>query len=262
MKKCCLIGGAVLIAAAAFAAGQQLDQKDLAVIQKYRAASPDVESGQALLLNGKLDQAEEKLLRALETLPEHPIASFLLADCYYKLGRIDEGLTAIDQAEANFGNFNRVLYRWQMTQLNQFAADKNRLNDSLRELESRLSQAKTDAERSAIQAEMTKVQSQQNAGAQRSKEQLMSETYSTPADYFYLHGNLLFKKKDYPAALGQYLNAVEVDPKHGNSYNNIANLYYMGREYEKAGEYLAKAEASGAKINPAFKDAIAKALNK
>ena len=73
---------------------------------------------------------------------------------------------------------------------------------------------------------------------------------------------MFFEKKDYPAALDQYLKAVDVDPKHGNSYNNIANLYYMGREYEKAREYLAKAEANGAKINPAFKDAIAKALNK
>ena len=58
------------------------------------------------------------------------------------------------------------------------------------------------------------------------------------------------------------MKAVEVDPKHGNSYNNIANLYYMGKQYDKAQEYLDKAEANGAKINPAFKQALAKALNK
>ena len=55
---------------------------------------------------------------------------------------------------------------------------------------------------------------------------------------------------------------MEVDPKHGNSCNNIANLYYMGKQYDKAQEYLDKAEANGAKINPAFKQALAKALNK
>lgn len=257
-----LIGRAFLTAAAAFAPGQQLDQQDLASIQKYRAAAPDVESGQALLLKGKLDQAEKKLLKALNTLPEHAIAAYLLADCYYKQGRVDEGLENIVQAEANFANFNRVLYRWQMGNINQFMADKTRLNDQMSDLQFQLSKAKVESEKRRIENEIAKTQASQNASPQRTKEQLISESYTIPADYLYLHGNLLFKKKEYQAAMDQYLQAVTADPKHGNSYNNIANLYYMGRQYDKAREYLEKAEANGAQINPAFKEAIAKALNK
>lgn len=253
---------ALLLAAPTLAAGQALDQQDIAIIQKYRAAAPDVESGKAFLLKGKYEEAEKKLQRALETLPEHAIAAYFLADCYYRMGRLDEGLAAIQKAEANFGDFNRVLYRWQMTQVDQIAADKIRQNDLLADLQNRLSQAKTDSERSQIQNEISRAQASQNSSAQQTKEQLAYESYATPGDYYYVHGNLLFKKKDYPAALGQYLKAVEVDPKHGNAYNNIANLYYMRREYDKAREYLEKAEANGAKINPAFKQAIAEALNK
>jgi len=257
-----LIGGAVLTAAAAIPAGQQFDQKDMAVIQKYRAAAPDLEKGQELLVKGKLDQAEKKLLKVLDTLPEHATAAYFLADCYSKQGRIDLGLAAIEKAKGNFANFNRIIFRWQMTQVNRFENNKTQLGEQLSDLQKQLAQAKTDSERRSIQNQISSVQAKQNAGGQRTKEQQISENYTIPADYYYLHGNLLFKKKDYPAALDQYLKAVEVDPKHGNSYNNIANLYYMGKQYDKAREYLEKAEANGAKVNPAFKQAVDKALNK
>jgi tetratricopeptide (TPR) repeat protein len=263
MKKSAFILTIILIGCAVpAAAGQQFDQKDLAVIQKYRAAAPDLEKGQEFLVKGKLDQAEKRLVKALETLPVHATAAYFLADCYYKQGRVDLGLEMIEKAEANFANLGRVLYRWQMTQVNQFSERKSQLDDQLRSLQSQLSQAKSDTERLSLQNQISAVQSSQNSSDQRNKEGKLSENYAVPADYFYLHGNMLFKQKQYQAALDQYLKAVEADPKHGNSYNNIANLYYMGKQYEKAQEYLDKAEANGAKINPAFKEALAKALKK
>jgi tetratricopeptide (TPR) repeat protein len=135
-------------------------------------------------------------------------------------------------------------------------------NAQLNTLQIKLAEAKTDAERGPIQSQILSVQASQNAGYQRMDEEKISEKYTAQADYYYLHGNLLFKKKACQEALDQYLKAVEIDPKHGNSYNNIANLYYLGKQYDKAEEYLDKAEANGAKVNPAFKQALAKALNK
>jgi tetratricopeptide (TPR) repeat protein len=252
----------IMLAGALLPAGQQIDQKDLADIQKYRAAAADLESGQGLLVKGKLDQAEKKFLKVLETLPEHATAAYLLADCYYKRNRAEEGLAAIQRAEANFGNLNRIMFRWQMSQINRFMNEKAQLDEQIRALQIRLASARTDLERQTLQNQITGLQGQQNSGGQRTKEQQISETYAIPADYYYLHGNLLFKKKEYQPAFEQYSKAVETDPKHGNSYNNIANLYYMSRQYEKAQEFLEKAEANGAKINPAFKEAVAKALKK
>jgi tetratricopeptide (TPR) repeat protein len=266
MKKLALVLTSILITgtilAAAIPAGQQFDQKDMAVIQKYRAAAPDLEKGQEYLVKGKLEQAEKKLLQVLDTLPEHATAAYFLADCYSKQGRVDEGLAAIEKAEGNFANFNRIIFRWQMTQVNRFEGKKNQLDEQLNALQIKLSQAKSDSERLSIQNQISSAQAAQNASSQRTKEQQISENYTIPADYYYLHGNLLFKRKEYSPALDQYLKAVEVDPKHGNSYNNIANLYYMGKQYDKAKENLDKAEANGAKVNPAFKQALAKALNK
>jgi tetratricopeptide (TPR) repeat protein len=259
------VAGAIMAAAipaATASAGQQFDQKDMAVIQKYRLAAPDLEKGQEYLVKGKLKQAEKKLRQVLETLPEHATAAYFLADCYSKQGRIEEGLTAIVKAEANFADFNRIIFRWQLAQVNSFEGQKIQLNAQLNALQIKLAEAKTDAERAPIQSQILSVQASQNAGYQRMDEERISEEYAVQADYYYLHGNLLFKKKACQGALDQYLKAVEIDPKHGNSYNNIANLYYLGKQYDKAEEYLDKAEANGAKVNPAFKQALAKALNK
>ena len=43
---------------------------------------------------------------------------------------------------------------------------------------------------------------------------------------------------------------------------NLANLYYMAKQYQKARDHLSKAEENGAEVNPKFKQAILKALEK
>jgi tetratricopeptide (TPR) repeat protein len=82
------------------------------------------------------------------------------------------------------------------------------------------------------------------------------------ADYYYYHGNIFLKLRKYNEAHSQYLEALRIDPKHGNASNNLANIYYMVKKYDKALYYLTMAEANGAKINPKFKEALQKALNK
>jgi tetratricopeptide (TPR) repeat protein len=85
---------------------------------------------------------------------------------------------------------------------------------------------------------------------------------SIPAGYFYFHGNAFFKLKKYPEAYAQYIKAIKIDPNHGNAYNNLANLYYMTKQHQKALDCLNKAEANGVKINPELKKAILKTLGK
>jgi len=83
-----------------------------------------------------------------------------------------------------------------------------------------------------------------------------------PANYFYIHGNILFRLKDYANARKQYLTAIQIDPKHGESYNNLANLYYMSHQYDEALDCLSQSISSGVKINENLKAAIFAALGK
>jgi len=83
-----------------------------------------------------------------------------------------------------------------------------------------------------------------------------------PADYFYFHGNILFKMKKFQDAYAQYKEAIRINPQYGDAYKNLANLYYMSKQYQKALDCLSQAEANGVEINPDFRKAVLKALGK
>jgi len=91
--------------------------------------------------------------------------------------------------------------------------------------------------------------------------QLLASLDQIPAEYFYIHGNILFKLKRNQEAHDQYIEAIKIDPQHGKAYNNLANLCYMVKKYKKSLHYLNLAEENGVQINSQLKRASIKALN-
>jgi stress-induced-phosphoprotein 1 len=90
----------------------------------------------------------------------------------------------------------------------------------------------------------------------------ISSEEEIPADYCYINGNIYFKMKKFQEAHDQYQEAITIDPSHGDSYNNLAALYFQVKQYQKALNYLNQAEENGAKVNPEFKKVVLKALEK
>ncbi len=75
-----------------------------------------------------------------------------------------------------------------------------------------------------------------------------------PSEYYFLHGNIFFKLKNYQKANHQYKMAIRINPKNSNAYNNLANVAFITRDYRVAQFYLSEAEKKGAKINVKFKN--------
>jgi tetratricopeptide (TPR) repeat protein len=253
-------GLALLLAAAGavplLSGNQTIDDKDRLLLEKIRMTYPDVRKGEAQLKKKQLAQAERTFLKVLEQLPENAQASFDLAETYYELGQYDKGLAAIDNAEKNVSLLVRLLYRQQIGQLNQMTDDRLAGSDSLQALRQQLGSSKS----AGLSTGPPTAQNQANgkAGEQEQK----SEVFVIPAEYSYVHGNLLFKLKRYQEALDQYLKAVDADPRHGKALNNVANIYFMAKQYDKSLDYIEKAEAVGVPVNPDFKKAVLKALGK
>jgi tetratricopeptide (TPR) repeat protein len=88
------------------------------------------------------------------------------------------------------------------------------------------------------------------------------ERAEPPADFFYVHANILFKLKKYKEAFDHYHEAVRINPQHGNAYVSLANMDYMAKKYQKALFYLEKAQSCGAQVNPDFRKALYKAMRK
>jgi tetratricopeptide (TPR) repeat protein len=252
------LGGAMAL----LSQDQTLDSIDNEILQKYKTVNRDFLKGRELVVKQKYDQARQILLKVLDRMPEHPEASYLLAQIYYKEGDFEKGLTTIQNAETHFSSVQRILFKQQLKLGDQYSSNKQEINQEIQVLQSQLSQAKSEEERRDLQRQIVEKQGQSSTMEMHNKEQSLYESTGMPADYSHIHGNLLFKMKRYQEALDQYLKAVQSDPKYGSAYNNIANLYFMAKKYDKALEYIEKAEANGVKVHPDFKNAVLKALGK
>ena len=247
---------AVLFLAALFApllAGQEMDDQDRLLFQKFRMTRPGLIKGEGQLKKKQYDKAEESLLKVLKEMPENADASFFLAETYYQKGEFEKGLAAIVEAEKNFPLIQKMMYRRQMGTINKGGENRADLENEILG-----QQQKTGEPISPTTSTMRR----DAAASQTDSQEQKSEVFSIPAEYSYVHGNLLIRQKKFEEALAQYEKTVAAEPKHGKALNNIANIYYMARQYDKALEYIEKAEAVGAKVNPEFKNAVLKALGK
>jgi len=243
---------AVLFLAAVIApllSGQQMDDQDRLLFQKFRMTQPDLIKGEGQLKKKQLDKAEETLLKVLKEMPENADASYYLAETYYQKGEFEKGLAAIVEAEKNFPLIQKMLFRRQAGAIDRGGENRADIENQIMGQQQKTGEPITTTTSTMRQAAVT-----DQAKAQEQK----SEIYTIPAEYSYVHGNLLFRQKKFGEALAQYELAVVADPKHGRALNNIANIYYMARQYDKALEYIGKAEAVGAHVNPDFKEAVLK----
>ena len=184
----------------------------------------------------------------------------MLAQIEYKNGNLDKSLEYITSAKKNYIFFKGIeqlyvkeLREEQLSRISELSDLKSELNltsdrSGQQSLRSRIMW--TEREISIIDDQMKQFV------PEAEQEEVI------PADYHYVHGNVLFKNKNYKDALGEYNEAVKIDPAHGSAYNNMANLYYMSKQYKKALDCLTRAEQKGVEINPELKQAVLKALGK
>ena len=79
-----------------------------------------------------------------------------------------------------------------------------------------------------------------------------------PIAYLYL-GNVHFQKNEFPKAEAYYKKAIKREPRNADAYNNLAWLYYTGRENLCEGERLA---LKAIELNPAKEDIYKDTLEK
>jgi tetratricopeptide (TPR) repeat protein len=96
----------------------------------------------------------------------------------------------------------------------------------------------------------------------RLNEPARAEPLPLPAGYSYIHGNILFKMNKFQEAETEYLKAVGADPHHLPAYNNLINLRYVAKDYERALRYIEEAERNGLALNPKLKEAILQLAHK
>ncbi len=229
------------------------------LVEKFKLADSRFQKGKAQFLKGNTIKAEKELKKCLETMPEHAEALFVLSQIDYNKGDFDQALANIEKAKDNFEFIAKFYTFTHQTRLESMREEKQKLESHLIYLQSKLPTATDQDERQRIESAISNTRNSISIIDTHLKEPL-PPVLQTPGDYFYVHGNIFFKLKRYQDAHGQYFEAIERDPKHGNAYNNLINLYFMAEDYRKALDYVNKAEANGAQIHPELKKAVLKAL--
>lgn len=215
--------------------------------QKFQLAKRMFEKGQALFLKGKYPKAEKALKECLSGFPEYSQAYYYLAQIYYKKEDYSKALENIEHAKATYEVMSDLLVTTHQKFLDELRKRKMELQENLMDL--------TDPDDiEQVKVALANITVRLNEPLPVLPEQA--------ANYYYYHGNIFMKLRKFNEAHAQYLEALRLDPKHGNASNNLANIYFMVKKYDKALYYLTQAEANGVEVNPKFKEAIQKAMKK
>ena len=78
------------------------------------------------------------------------------------------------------------------------------------------------------------------------------------AEEYSNYGLAAAKEDDFPRAIADFTNAIEMDPDFGEAYYNRAVVYFMAKDYNSAWTDAHKAEQSGYGVNPEFASKLKK----
>ncbi len=190
---------------------------------------------------GNFEKSEKLLKECLNIFPAHDQANYYLSILLYNQGKYEFAEKCISEAEKYFVLKVKIWENLYMDHMTQLKSERSILRGKM----------------DSSEAEVRRIQ---DLNGRINDSGYKKETL--PAGYPYIHGNIFLKLKKHKEAHGKYLEALKINPNHGKASNNIASLFYMIKNYDKALKYLNNAEKNGIKINPKFKEAINKALKK
>jgi len=203
----------------------------------YKASRDQFEKGCTLFAQGKMDAAALRFAACTARMPGHIYAWYYLANIHYLQQKYPEALAAIEPAEAQLD---------PMMQLDSYAQEQRikGMDDVAILLAKAYDATNSCMERLRIEEVSMQVSLEgQKARETAGREQVFQRDLRS--EYACLHGNILFKLRQFDQALERYVAAVRADPENAQAYTNIIAIYYLARRYAEADRYLQEAEAAG-----------------
>ena len=229
------------------------DKQGLEVLRKLHLTQPLLNKASDLLAAKDWEGAARQFNRCLQALPESPDACFGMAYICNQTGDIPKALTWIEQAE-KASLYLQLVWENQKTSMFKLSQEE----------QVRLLQLAEDLQNNGMsvyscksnQLASASSQATQKAMAITAKANTDDSPFAIPAEFYSLHGNLLFKLKRLEEAEAQYLKALAIAPSHERCLNNLINIYFVSHKIEQAQSWLEKAMQQKVKINPELAQAV------
>lgn len=230
------------------AAQKHFSRGEKATVEKFRCAKVHFEKGLDFLKNGDPAKAQKEAAACLEIFPGYADGHLLLALLRYQQGNFATALKEIETAKAGFGaikEFHAASYRDHFARLRE---QREQTAERLAELvNSGGSQMLISDARHSLALKDEELRNWKPAVAR-----------AMPAEYHFVHGDILGKLQRLDEAQGFYQAALLADPHHANAYANLIGICLLRGDKASARKYLRQAEGNGVTVNATLKEAVLK----
>ncbi|MCX6565089.1 MAG: tetratricopeptide repeat protein [Candidatus Aminicenantes bacterium] len=200
-----------------------------------------------------LVKAEIELNRCLALVPDEPEVFFHLSQIHYLRGKYGESLAMIEKAIKNYPDFIKLLASGKQERFDRLERKKEALFEEILSMESAAQVVVCQRENINREIDIIKKQIQSLSDEQM---RIGLEEPRIPAEYHFLCGNCFFKIHRYQDAELQYLESIKANGRYADAYNNLINLYYMEKDYQKADKTIDQAEKESVSVNPKLRQAV------
>lgn len=246
---------AVLLSAGLPLRGQKQESID-ETLKRLSSANNSYAKGMEEYKMGRYEKSEAAFEACLTKFPEHAYAQYYLANIFFVRKDFASSLGHMEKALAQFDAMKALSARAEDRKTKQHDAIKLALDE--------MADSATSC-RDSRSIEMVQQQldveefNDEKAAAHRE-----GMFVRMKAQYFYFLGNILFQLQRVPEAFRRYEEAVRLDPRHADAYNNLIAICFLVREYATAKAFLDKAEEQGLdeSLNLELKEQLFKALGR
>lgn len=224
--------------------------------EQLKAAGPHYARGLKAFRAGRTDDAAAAFDACLRAMPRHAFALYYLANLAYIRADYEGALPLMERSLAAFD---------LMRELHDHAVGlEDRRTDAFRQMldteYASTSSCRTSRELEAIDGQINDEKSKRDLRARQEREALLRQK----AHYTYFLGNVFFQLRRFPEAQKMYGDAIALDPRHADAYNNLAAVLYMAGEPVTALGYLESAEKRGLEdnVNLTLKKLVLEALGR
>lgn len=205
---------------------------------------------------GQLEKAGSAFESCLKKFPEHAYAHYYLANIHFIRKDFASALGQMELALAQFDAMKELGVRADERKIKQ--------RDSIRGTLEEMADSSPSCRDSRSIEMVQQLLDVEEFNAEKAAVHREAMFARMKAHYVYFLGNVLYQLQRVPEAFRRYEEAIRLDPRHADAYNNLIAICYLVREYATAKAFLDKAEEQGLdeSLNLDLKERLFKGLGK
>lgn len=251
-----LIGAIILLLALPLSSKDKKEKAFEEAMKQFKSSQPLYLKGVEKYEKGDEEEASDVFQKCVQKMPRHAYAHYYLANLFYIAQDFSDSLTHMEKALANID---------YMQELCAYADDQKSLKiESLKgTLEDMWNSTNSCRDSRAIEMAFDQVDKEES-DMEISTRQRQKAMERMKAHYLYFCGNILLQLHRYNDSLLRYQEAIRLNPKHADAYNNIIAILYIAKEYEKALQFWEEAENQGLdeQLHLKLKESLYRALGR